>query len=306
MILELFPCKPIVLKKIHFIINPAAGTEEPIISIIAAAFHNAAIPFVITESKAPGDIFDLVKVLQDTDNIVAVYGGDGTVMEAARALHGSSTPLFIVPGGTANVMAKELNIPVDTEEAISMLVTGDYTIKTIDMGLVNGTPFLIRVNLGILSDMITETDPEMKEKWGQWAYGLTAFQKLPKEGTLFHLTIDGEPYSEKAVALTITNAGNIGREGYSFLPGISVNDGMLDVISMSDANLWSLLKVTGSMLFQKDSELLNHRQAKEITIRGDGNLHFLCDDKEQTAAELKIRISPASLNVAVPKTKDNA
>jgi len=295
--------KPLLLKKVQFIINPAAGKETPITDIINDVFAGSGIPFSIAVSQAADDIFTLVSRHRQEAQLLAVYGGDGTVMEAARALYNSPTPLFIIPGGTANVMAKELNIPVDSKAALQLLLSGDYAIKAIDMGLVNGCPFLIRVNLGILADMITETSPEMKERWGQWAYGLTAFQNLPEAGTPFRLRIDGKEYEETAVALTVTNAGNIGREGYSFLPGIRVDDGLLDVISMSDADLWSLLKVTGSMLLQKDSATLQHRRAKEIHISAGGPLHFLCDDKAQTADALHIQVTPGALQVAVPQNK---
>jgi len=50
------------------------------------------------------------------------------------------------------------------------------------------------------------------------------------EPMTYQLTIDGQEYVQEAVALTVTNAGNVGRKGYAFLPGISVNDGLLDII----------------------------------------------------------------------------
>lgn len=149
--------------------------------------------------------------------------------------------------------------------------------------------------------MVTETSPDMKEKWGQWAYGLTAFQNLRKEGILLNIDIDGNKFAETVAGLTITNAGNIGKEGYSFLPGISVEDGWLDVISMNEANILSLLKITGSILLQTDNKLLQHHQAKLITVQSDEAVHFLVDDKEEVANSINISISPASLLVIVPK-----
>ncbi len=70
-----------------------------------------------------------------------------------------------------------------------MLLCSEAHIKQIDMGLVNGDPFLIRVNLGILADMITETSDEMKDRWGQWAYGITAFQAMHHEPVTYQLDI---------------------------------------------------------------------------------------------------------------------
>src|SRR5450432_3256127 len=143
------------MKKIHIIINPAAGADEPILSYLNRVFNGTDIVWDISVTHKEGEVFTVAKQLIGKVDLIAVYGGDGSVMEAARALHMSDMTLAIIPGGTANVMAKELDIPLDSIEAIRLLTCEDHIVKKIDMGLVNGYPFLIRVNLGVLSDMIT-------------------------------------------------------------------------------------------------------------------------------------------------------
>jgi len=168
--------------QIHIIINPAAGSPEPILTYLNQLLSPTGVDWKVTVTRQPGEVYSIARqmveqaslVEQASPGVLAIYGGDGSVMEAASALHGSAVPLAILPGGTANVMAKELEIPMDTPEAIRVLLCSEAHIKKIDMGLVNGDPFLIRVNLGILADMITETSDEMKDRWGQWAYGITA------------------------------------------------------------------------------------------------------------------------------------
>lgn len=285
------------MKKIPLIINPAAGGKS---DLPPEVLQDAGLDGRVLKTGTAGEVYALAKELAGESDIVAVYGGDGTVMEAARALYGTSTALAILPGGTANVMAKELNIPLDIEKAVALLREG-HRVQQIDMGLVNGCPFLIRVNMGLFADMITETEPGLKEKWGQLAYGLTAFQTLGREAVTFHLTIDGKSFEQDAVALTVTNAGNVGKAGYSFLPDISVTDGWLDVIALDKADISSLLKVTGSILFQKDSTVLKHWRAKEISIKLPAAGSWLCDDVEDHAPHLQIRVAPASLKVIVPE-----
>lgn len=286
---------------IPIIVNTAAGTEEPIEAIVQEVAESSNQLFQLHIAHQPEQVFELADQLRKNgEPIIAVYGGDGTVMEVAKALHNSHTALFIIPGGTANVMAKELALPLKSREALELLVSGTYEIKAVDMGLVNDCPFLIRVNLGILADMVSETSEEMKDKWGQWAYGITALQQLPDEGIVYEITIDGQQQQEKAVALTITNAGNIGRKGYSFLPGISISDGWLDLIILEDTGFLSLLSVTGNILLQKDTDKLKHFRVKEVILRGTGPLHFLCDDKPESAPEIRVQVSPASLKMAFP------
>jgi YegS/Rv2252/BmrU family lipid kinase len=287
-------------RKLSIIANPAAGGYESALAVVAPIFSDAGFECAIHLSRNPGDVYTLTKEMAPASQLIAVYGGDGSVMEAARALHGSATTLAILPGGTANVMAKELGIPLDFETAARLLVSPDAVVRKIDMGIVNDVPFLIRVNLGLLADMITATAPEMKERWGQLAYGLTAFQQLDKANSRFQLLIDGAPVTLEAMALTVTNAGNVGRKGYSFLPGISVTDGLLDVIALDRSDIMALLKVTGSILLQKDSTILKHWQAKEVSILMEEESSWLCDDTEGRATRLDIRVSPASLRLLTP------
>jgi diacylglycerol kinase (ATP) len=284
---------------LHIIVNPASGSSDPALGYMNKVFKEASIPWKAYVLTGDEETATLAKELTGK-GIVVAYGGDGTVMEVARGLYGSDTPMAILPGGTANVMAKELGIPMDMHAAIDQLAGGTLRPQKIDMGLVNDQPFLIRINLGILSDMITEASPELKDRWGQWAYGISAFQTMQQEPTLYELTIDGETFKKEAVALTVTNAGNIGRQGYSFLPDISVTDGLLDVIMLDRADLLSVLKVTGSMLLQKDTGMLQHWKAKEIFIRTLDEASYLCDDCADKARELHIKVVPGALSVLAP------
>ncbi|MBS1665353.1 MAG: hypothetical protein JST68_30195 [Bacteroidetes bacterium] len=287
------------MEKIKLIFNPAAGSKDP---VTVEEIREKGFEGEIVVTGKEGDVYSMAKEMVGAVDVLAVYGGDGTVMEAARALYKTDTALGIVPGGTANVMAKELNIPLELGGALELLGEegGGRRVRKVDMGLVNGRPFLIRVNMGLFSDMITETDPALKEKWGQLAYGLTAFQTMGREPGTFQLTVDGRTFDQDAVALTVTNAGNVGRAGYSFLSDISVDDGWLDVIALDKADIGSLLRVSGSILLQKDSDVLKHWRARKVEIRLPEGSSWLCDDMEEKGDELSIEVAPAALGVVVP------
>jgi diacylglycerol kinase (ATP) len=229
-----------------------------------------------------------------------VYGGDGSIAEVARALYGSNTPMAIIPGGTANVMSKELGIPQDAVEAIRLIASGDTKIIAIDMAIANQTPFLLRVNLGIMADMILQTNRELKNNFGQLAYGISAIQTLVQSAPAkFNLLIDGQEFIEEGVTLTVTNAGNIGISDFSFLPDINVTDGYLDVILMNNTDLMSLLRIAGTMLFQTDSEVLKHWRCKQVTVTMEHSTSYICDDTEEQAASIAIKIIPGVLKVLV-------
>jgi len=256
----------------------------------------------ISVTKKNNNAGELARKLFGRTDLIAVYGGDGCVTEVAAALQGSNLPMAIIPGGTANVMARELGVSLDPLEALRALPDGK--IKKVDMGNVNGMPFLLRVNLGIMADMVTGADRELKNKVGQLAYGVTAVKTaVTAEPVNYELKIDGEKVSAKGVSLTITNSGHMGVGDFALQPGISIFDGKLDIILLKENNLSSLLKIAGTTLLQQKSNVLEHWTAKKMTISMAKKQSFICDDKEMKAKQLKITIIPASLKMLIPKEK---
>ena len=287
--------------KLFILINPAAGENEPILETINEVFQDSGLELnvhILAENEDPAALVS--EAAQNTD-VVAIYGGDGSVTAASGALIGTDTPLAIIPGGTANVMAKELSIPQDAEVALRLIRDGDYQLKRIDTGVVNDRPFLLRVNLGIMASMITETDPELKDKLGQFAYGLATIKTIREaEPVTYQLMLDGEHITATGVSLTITNSGSLGIGDLQLQPGISVSDGLLDVVLLKDAGLTSVIKAAGGSLLGRETEAVCHWKAKTVTVTLPERQTYLCDDCEDQATQLSLHIVPASLTVIVP------
>jgi diacylglycerol kinase (ATP) len=291
-----------VFKHIHFIINPAAGKKEPILSIINEAFDQTDTDWEVTVTKRGTNIGDIATGLIGKTDLIVVYGGDGCVTEVAGALAGSDTPMAIIPGGTANVMSKELGIPQDATEALALLKAENLDIRKVDMGIVNGMPFLLRINLGIMADMVLQTDRKLKDNIGQLAYGITAIKTIAEASlTEYTLTLDGQEIKESGVSLTITNSGHIGIGDFALQPGVSINDGKLDVILLKDASLLSLIKTAGSTLLQNETDAIKHWQAREVQIQCNNEFSFVCDDREEKADSLLINVKPGCIKIAAPK-----
>ena len=290
------------LKNIHFILNPASGKEEPILSHIRKAFQGTDIIWDVTVTHHENDAVETAKRLIGKTDAVVVYGGDGSVTQVARALKGKDTPLAIIPGGTANVLSKELGIPQNTEKALEMLARGNFKVMKMDMGEVNGCPFLLRINFGIMADMVLDADEKMKDQLGQIAYGVTVLKTIAAaKSETYRLMIDGQEIEEEGVSLTVTNAGNLGIGDFALLPGISITDGYLDVLLLKDAGLLTVMKVAGTTLFQTGSDVLKHWRCKAITITTPQPVRYICDDCEEQGDKIQIHIDPLVLNVLVPK-----
>lgn len=261
----------------------------------------AGIDWDISVTKKDLDVGEIARNLIGKTDLVAVYGGDGCVTAVASALHGTELPIAIIPGGTANVMAKEIGIPIDTEEALALLPGGKHRLIAVDMGLANETPFLLRVNLGIMADMVTKADRDLKNSIGQLAYGVTTIKTAAAAKTVsYQLNIDGEETTVDGVSLTVTNSGHIGIGDFALQPGISITDGLLDVILIKDNSLLSMFKVAGGALLNQETDAVMHWKAKNVVINMPEEQSYICDDAEQFAKEIKLEVVPGSLRMLVP------
>jgi len=114
------------------------------------------------------------------------------------------------------------------------------------------------------------------------------------------LTVDGSEFTEKGVALMVTNSGNTGIGDLAVLPGISITDGLLDVVLLRDVDIFSILKVAGSTLLQTDTDAYRHWSGKHVIIELEEEHAYVCDDGEASARVLDIRVVPHSINMVVP------
>jgi len=289
------------LKKIHIINNPASGNDEPILNWISQGFEKSGVEWDISVTKKKGDATAIAKKLRNTVDAVCAYGGDGTVMEVALGLFKSETPMAIIPGGTANVMAKELGIPIDTKQAIELLSSSKLKEKTIDMGKCNSTPFIIRVNAGTLAKMVSEANPTLKKSIGTAAYTVAAVKHVlqPKMYT-YELNLDGEKKSINGTTLVIANSGNIGIPGLSFIPNISIFDGLLDVIVFKNNDIATLVKWASNATSGKHAtDVVEHFKVKKVSLKFTREQSVICDDVTLSTQKITASIIPKALKVLI-------
>ena len=153
--------------RIHVVINPGSGKPKPILHTLNAVFRPRDIEWEISLTRKSGDAERFARqAAENGADIVAAYGGDGTVMEVARGLMGLETPLAIFPGGTANLMAVELGIPKDLSKAAELAVNEHSTIHSIDVGRSGAGYFLLRVGMGFPARKVEYADGELKDRFG--------------------------------------------------------------------------------------------------------------------------------------------
>ena len=296
------------IKNIHIIINPAAGEEEAILPFINTSMKEAGITWeaFITHQAGDGIKFAEAAIKKGVDAL-AVYGGDGTVIEAISGLIGSEIPLIILPGGSANVVATELGIPKDFKEVCTLLVHGLLETKTIDVGQFDKHYFITGISIGFGADLVKGADRETKNKIGILAYFLSAAAALKKtKKTIYHLKIDGQEHELQGLTCIITNTGNLGFTKISLDKHIDISDGFLDVVILRKASLGLLKHIVVTLLKRErphNLELVQHWQGKDISVSSTPQQTVQCDGEVLEEMPLHIKIIPGAIKVLVPKEK---
>ena len=301
------------IKKVRIIINPVAGKEESVLSIVDTAMKEVGIKWEVSITHKAGDAIQIAKdAVKEGVDALAVYGGDGTIAEAINGLVGSDLSMIILPGGSANVMAAELGIPIDLKEACALMSKGLLEIKKIDAGQFNKRYFIMGISLGFQSDVIKGASRESKNKFGFLAYLFSAFAAVKKtRKATYNIKIDGQEHEVEGLMCIITNTGNLGFGKLSFDKPIDTSDGLLDVVVVRQVN-FSMFKLIATKLLKSkhtdNFELVNHWQGKDISVSSSPKQTVQCDGEVLGEMPLHIHVIPGAIKVLVPKkvTKGSA
>ncbi|NLG48900.1 MAG: YegS/Rv2252/BmrU family lipid kinase [Chloroflexi bacterium] len=293
---------------IRVIINPASGQNRPILSVLNQAFHAADIAWDVAVTNKSGDAhrFAVDATRSAEVDVVGVYGGDGTVREFASGMVGSDKPLAILPGGTANALALSLGLPLDLQEAASLVNSPHSHLQAIDMGRVGDHYFTVAVGIGIPGMLAETVNREDKDRLGVLAYAFRSIQAMrDSQAARYRITIDNRPPIEQdGVACVIANSGNLGLLNLPLASNISMTDGLLDVILICRADVDAILSLASSMVRQNESGApFQHWQGREITISTNPSQAAQIDGETLDMGTWRISVVPAALRVILPKAR---
>ena len=233
---------------------------------------------------------------------IIVIGGDGTIREVADFLikHKLDLPLAIIPEGSANILASNLNIPQTMIKAIQIACTGRE--KIIDVGLINQQLyFVVCLSLGLWSKIIKETNRGLKIRLGNLAYILTFLKHSKKYRTVFKFTLDGQDYQIPGNTMVIANALSI----FKIKPAASIDfsDGQLEILIFQNTSIWGLLVSVVSLIFSKKKfPFLTKLKGQTIniwpqTVQED---HLQLDGEAIKLDQINLEVVPQKLRVIIP------
>lgn len=191
----------------------------------------------VSVKEAPADAEERRAAMARADLII-VAGGDGTLHHAAPALITASKPFGILPLGTANDLARSLDIPADPVMAAQIILDGHMRI--IDLGEVNDTPFFNVASIGISVELARELTRETKRRFGAFSYVVAGARALMR-ARRFRATIRSAHGDVRVRTFQIAvGNGRYYGGGMSVHENCRIGDGKLYLYSLEMRTLWRL------------------------------------------------------------------
>lgn len=229
--------------KILFVINPISGTKAKIAwePAIRNYFTNLShsIEFFLLDGKDDATSLKYWIEKLQPDRIIAV-GGDGTVSLVAEQLLQTDIAMGILPAGSSNGMAKELNIPVKVDGALDIILNGD--IKSCDVIRINDKEISLHLSdLGVNAQLVKYF--EQGNLRGKLGYALKVFKVLWRKRTMdVTIKTDKEEIKRRAFMVVIANASKYGT-GALINPDGVLHDGLFEIVVVRRIHFISVLKM---------------------------------------------------------------
>ncbi|HZD09886.1 MAG TPA: diacylglycerol kinase family protein [Candidatus Binatia bacterium] len=284
------------IKKIHVIVNPAAGHDEAILNTLNRVFAEYDREWHVAVTHVAGDAERLAReALERGAELVAGYGGDGTLMEIVNGLRGSEVPLGVLPGGTGNSLARRLGIPSNLRQAAELLCRSPAT-RQIDLGRIGDQLFMLHAYTGLEPSQRVGRD--LKNSVGIFAYVLQTLRVLTHQQlTRYFLTVDGQELEHEGIVCLIINALSVGIDA-AIANTIKFDDGLLDLILVKQATLAALPHLLDANISE---ELFEHWPGREISVRCETVQHVWIDGEPCGETPFDVVVAPKALRVVVPQ-----
>lgn len=288
------------------IVNGAAGSNrarqasDRLADLFAQ--HGAQARLVL--ARHGDDIAALARrAVEENSRLVVAGGGDGTMNGVASALIGTETALGVVPLGTLNHFARDLNIPTALEAAVANIFAGQ--VVRVDVGEVNGRPFLNNSSLGLYPSIVREREDQQRKGYGKWVAFAEAVLFALRHYSPLYVSLRMGPHNQIADGTPFIFVGNnrYALSGLHIGERASLNAGKLWVYSAPHAGRIKLLRVAlqafagvrtpGDLATFDTKEFWIGAKSGRLNVARDGELALL-------ATPLHFRSRPGALHVIVP------
>ncbi len=295
------------MARVVLIHNPAASrTEAGAVESICDVFQNAGWSVTARGVEYRDHAAEIAasSVIEGVD-VIAIYGGDGTVHAVAGAV-GSEVPIGLIPGGTGNLLAGNLRLPRNPAQAARVIAEG--VPKSIDLGRLVSRDmvryFTVACGAGFDAELMAATTSDAKRRWGMGAYVATAWDVLGKlEPTSYTITVDDVRFEVDAVSVLVANCGEIIPPFLRLRPGIAPDDGLLDVVVLNaNGVLESAVVLWQLAMGQSDQRgRVQHIRGSRIAVTSHEPRPVELDGESAGVTPFTVDVIQSGINVILPR-----
>lgn len=317
-------------RRAALIYNPVkldADSMRPVLEALEADGGWEPSLWLETSVEDPGT-GQTARALECGVDVVIAAGGDGTVRVVAESMRGSGVPLALLPTGTGNLLARNLDLTLDDpEHSLRTALTG--TDRPIDMALIEirgddgktrRHAYLVMAGLGLDAKMLANTDDDLKEKAGWLAYvkaiGL-ALQDKDQLRLRYKLDTGGN-HRVRAHTIIIGNCGSL-PANILLLPDAALDDGQLEIVMLRPEGFFGWVQIMTKIFWEngvlrrtsagrrlmgltKEVRALDYLKGKELVVSLSRPEQIQLDgDSFGEARSFKTWVDPSSLVVRMPR-----
>jgi diacylglycerol kinase family enzyme len=296
------------LRRGLLIYNPTAGQRDRRAQMRTVSERAKArgLELINAPTDAPGHATEIVRsFLPSGLDVVVVCGGDGTISEVACGLAGSGVPLAILPGGTSNVLARELAIPLDLDRATDLLFNGEP--RMVRLFLANERPFLLWTGIGLDARIMGRMIPFLKRWLGRTGIFFTvATEFFRYEFPRLEVTVDGTRH--EATFAVVSHVRRYAGD-WIIAPEASLAADEIDVLLFSGRSRWRLFSLFRHIRLAKSGHLT---RGLAKTVRGrsaiirsleDYPVEVHVDGDSVLQTPVTCRAADATVSIVVPREK---
>ena len=295
-------------KRAAVIYNPIArglARRQHLLQRTIAVLARQGIEASLIPTKGPGTAgAQARKQIEAGRNLIIAAGGDGTINEVANGMLHSGVPLAILPGGTANVLAREMRLPIHLERAaaqISNLQAISIAAGALRIGSSDRRCFLCMAGAGLDAEIVARLNLDLKAATGRFAYYVAGFSHVFRSLQEFEVIVDGRRY-EASFAL-VSRVRNYGGDleiarGASLLRNdfevvlFRGTESMRYVPYLLGVTLGRVHRMKGCTVVSGRNVTCHHPHGHEVYVQVDGEL--------AGTLPMSAEIVPDALRVLVP------
>lgn len=245
------------------------------------------------------------KAVAQGAELIFVWGGDGAVQRCIEGIAGKQVRLAILPAGTANLLAMNLQIPVTLNEAVDVGLHGQ--LRRLDVGVMNSERFAVMAGVGFDAVAMHKASKKLKEHIGRLAYVWTAARASTTDTRRVRVKVDGKTWFKGDASCVLFGQVSTLPGGLVLFPDARVDDGLLEigVVTAATPLQWAGVFARAVTGHAADSVFTHMTRGRSIVVKLDRATRYEVDGGARKKTKvLRVHLEPLALTVCVPRSLD--